>query len=240
MAWHDAATGLLLRNLRDGVRHAAHQQDALGADRARRRHRHHVDRRHDVADPRLRQVAARIDQPARARTRSSCRSAARSASRRGKSFLEVVRRPNLTMEDARAIERELPVGRAGRRLARRRRATRRSRIYLRQRAHQAAGGDRRHRELVGGQLRQARSSAASSSRRKSSTARSVVVLGNGPWQVAVPQHRSDRQEGPHRHRRSSPSSACSASGRARAASPPAPTTSRSSRTAPTRSSTARC
>ena len=31
------------------------QQDALGADRARRRHRHHVDRRHDGAHPRLRQ-----------------------------------------------------------------------------------------------------------------------------------------------------------------------------------------
>ena len=45
----------------DGVRHRAHQQDALGADRARRGHRHHVDRRHDGDDPRLRPVAARHD-----------------------------------------------------------------------------------------------------------------------------------------------------------------------------------
>jgi len=44
----------LHRNLRDGVRHAAHEQDALGADRARGRHRYHLNRRHDVADSRVR------------------------------------------------------------------------------------------------------------------------------------------------------------------------------------------
>ena len=58
----DSATELCSREVVvDGVRHGAHQQDALRADRARRRHRHHVDRRHDGDDPRLRPVAARHD-----------------------------------------------------------------------------------------------------------------------------------------------------------------------------------
>ena len=57
-------------------RHAARQQDALGADRPRRRHRHHRDRRHDVDHPRLRRVDARLDPPARARTRCLSRSSA--------------------------------------------------------------------------------------------------------------------------------------------------------------------
>ena len=66
-------------------------------DRARRRHRHHVDRRHDLADPRLRPVAARLDQAARARTRStSQKMSAPRASPSGKSFSELVKRPNLT------------------------------------------------------------------------------------------------------------------------------------------------
>jgi putative ABC transport system permease protein len=68
--WHGANNGrpaqrTAVRNRRDVVRHAAHEQDALGADRARRGHRHHLDRRHDVAHPRLRSIAARCDHPAR-------------------------------------------------------------------------------------------------------------------------------------------------------------------------------
>ena len=54
-------SSLLSRSRRHGVRHRAQQQDALGADGARRGHRHHVDRRHDRDDPRLRPVAARHD-----------------------------------------------------------------------------------------------------------------------------------------------------------------------------------
>ncbi len=73
------------RDRRDGVRHAAQQQDALGADRARRGDRRHVDRRHDVADSRLRQLAAQLDQLARPehdlRRRSSASSASRPARR---------------------------------------------------------------------------------------------------------------------------------------------------------------
>ena len=53
------------RDRRDGVRHAAQQQDALGPHGAGRGHRRDVDRRHDVADPRLRHVAAQLDQLAR-------------------------------------------------------------------------------------------------------------------------------------------------------------------------------
>ena len=63
-----------------GVRHRAQQQDALGADRARRGHRHHVDRRHDVADPRLRQSLRDSISAARARTRSSSSGSASPAS----------------------------------------------------------------------------------------------------------------------------------------------------------------
>ena len=73
----------------------------------------------------------------------------------GRSFLEVARRPNLTMEDARAIERECPsvalvdvwLG-MYRQLA--------IAHLLRPRAHQAAHHLRRHRELGRGQLRQGR------------------------------------------------------------------------------------
>ena len=52
-------------NRRDVARYAAHEQDALGVDRARGRHRHHVDCRHDLADSRLRRVAARLHPRAR-------------------------------------------------------------------------------------------------------------------------------------------------------------------------------
>ena len=72
------------RNRRDGVRHAAQQQDALGADRARRGDRRDVDRRHDVADPRLRHARCATRSTRSARTRSSCRSSAGSVSRRAR------------------------------------------------------------------------------------------------------------------------------------------------------------
>ena len=54
-----------------GTRLHASQQAALGADDARRRHRHHRDRRHDLAHSRLRRVAAR--QHPRARTQHHLR-----------------------------------------------------------------------------------------------------------------------------------------------------------------------
>ena len=126
----------------------------------------------------------------------------------GKSFLEVARRPNLTMEDARAIERDCPsvalvdvwLGAMG---------TAQSRIYLRSRENQAVGDHRRDRELVGGELREAGIRAIVHPRGGRTPAH-----GRAPWEyrlaVAVPQHRSHRQDRAdrldlvHRHRRAGP------------------------------------
>ncbi len=69
-----AAAGVAMRwalfseILVDVVGHDPRQQAAVGADRARRRHRHHVDRRRHVAAARLRRVAARHVPHDRART----------------------------------------------------------------------------------------------------------------------------------------------------------------------------
>ena len=68
------ALGTLQRNPVDVVGHDSRQQDAIGPDGARRRHRHHVDRRHHVAAPRLRRVAHATSSGRSARTRSSWRS----------------------------------------------------------------------------------------------------------------------------------------------------------------------
>ena len=73
----------------------------------------------------------------------------------GRSFLEVARRPNLTMEDARAIERECPsvalvdvwLGMYG---------NSRSRIYYGRERTKQLTRLRRHRELGRGQFRQGR------------------------------------------------------------------------------------
>ncbi len=156
----------------------------------------------------------------------------------GRSFLEVARRPNLTMEDARAIERECPsvalvdvwLGMYG---------NSRSRIYLRPRAHQAAHASsappRTGRRSTSPRSR----SAASSSRPKSSTGAtsccSATVRGSRSSRTSIRSARRSASAAT-----SSPSSACSASGPARAGSRPRSTISPSSPTAPTRSSTARC
>ncbi len=156
----------------------------------------------------------------------------------GRSFLEVARRPNLTMEDARAIERECPsvalvdvwLGHV-RQLA--------IAHLLRQRAHQAAERFRRHRELGRGQFCQGRAGpplhpggGRAPAQRGAARQRAVAV--------ALPERRSDRQDGPHRqqpvhgHRR------------ARQAAQPGRLLDRGRRfrrhpaTAHTRSSTARC
>ena len=177
----------------DGARHAAHEQDALGADRARRRHRHHLDRRHDVADPRLRQIAARLDPRSSARTPSSCRSSARSASRRARASSRSRERPNITIEDARAIERDCPSVGAGRRLARGDGGNDAVAHLLRPRQDERSRDPRRDGELGRGQLRKlelGRLFIPSEVEHR----RQVVVLGQDPWRVAVPEHRSDRQK----------------------------------------------
>ena len=91
-----------------------------GADRARRRHRHHVDRRHDGDDPRLRRVAARHDPRDRPEHRSSSSASASPASRTASRFSELLKRPNLTISDARAIEEQAPTHPARRHRAGRR------------------------------------------------------------------------------------------------------------------------
>ncbi len=103
----------------------------------------------------------------------------------GKSFLEVARRPNLTMEDARAIQRECPsvalvdvwLGAFG---------NARSRIFYGTRTHQTAADLRRHRELGGGELRQGRGRAACSSRRKSSTGATSCCSATDPGRRSSP------------------------------------------------------
>ena len=156
----------------------------------------------------------------------------------GKSFLEVARRPNLTMEDARAIERECPsvalvdvwLGATGQN---------RERIFYGNERTKQLGDSRRDRELGGGELRQARARAPVHLARKSSTAATSCCSATVPGRRCSPTSiRSARRSASAT--RSSPSSARSASGRARAGSPPTSTTSRSSPTAPTRRSSARC
>ena len=213
------------------------EQDALGAHRARRRHRHHVDRRHDVAHPRLRQVAARFDQPARPEHhhgaevgRPQLRLAARASSRSRAGRTSRWRMRARSSATARR-SRSSTSGSA-------RWATAQSRIYLRSREDEAAGDHRRDRELVGRELREAGIRALVHPRRSRAPPQ-VVVLGNTPGSRCSPTSiRSARRCGSARTR--SPSSACSASVRAPGASRPARTTSRSFPTARTRSCSARC
>ena len=62
MATFTKQFALLGETRRHGVRHAPQQQDAVGTHGAGRGDRRDVDRRHDVADPRVRHVAAQLDQ----------------------------------------------------------------------------------------------------------------------------------------------------------------------------------
>ena len=98
----------------------------------------------------------------------------------GKSFLEVARRPNLTMDDAQRDRARLPVGRARRRVARRDRAVSQSRIYYgHERTQQLA--------IIGatenwsrGQLRQGRVRARCSSPAEVEHRRPVVAARQHP------------------------------------------------------------
>ena len=114
----------------------------------------------------------------------------------GRSFLEVARRPNLTMEDARGDRAGVPVRGAGRCLARHVRQLAIAHL-LRPRAYQAAQRLRRHRELGRGQFRQGRAGpplhpgrGRAPAQRGAARQRAVAV--------ALPERRSDRQDGPHR------------------------------------------
>ena len=179
-------SGLLREIVGDGVRHAAHEQDALGADRARRRHRHHLDRRHDLAHPRLRRVAARLDPRSSGRTRSSCRSSARSASPSGKSFLELAQAAQPDDRGCPGDRARVPVGRrwstSGSAAGRQRAIAH----LLRPRAHQAA-----RRSSARPRTSPRSTSPSSSSGRFFTPAevehrRQVVVLGQTPYQSLFP------------------------------------------------------
>ena len=121
-----------------------------------------------------------------------------------------------------------------------RRATSQSRIYYGHEKTQAVGDHRRDRELGGGELRQGGDRAGCSLPAEVEHRRPGRRARQTPVAVAVPEHRSRSARRCGSAPTSSRSSACSASGRARAASRAAPTTSPSSRTARTRSSSARC
>ena len=156
----------------------------------------------------------------------------------GKSFLEVARRPNLTMEDARAIERECPsvalvdvwLGAIGQD-----RGRESSTATSAPNRWAILGATENWAAVNFAKLELGRLFIGAEVEHR----RNVVLLGNGPGSRCSPTSiRSARRSASAT--RSSPSSARSASGRARAASRPRSTISRSSRTAPTRRSTARC
>ena len=84
MAWPSGLRAGLLGDPGDGRGHAAHQQAALGADHPRRGHRRDLDRRHDLAHPRLRRSFKDLFRQM-GPTRSTSRSSASSASRRARS-----------------------------------------------------------------------------------------------------------------------------------------------------------
>ena len=161
------------------------QQDALGADRARRRHRHHVDRRHDGADPRLRPVAARHDP--RDRPEHDLRPAVRrhAASPTAPSSRELLKRPNLTLSDARALEEQSDDARArGHRARRRAGPPTQQRVFYRDQKTQAARR-LRHVARTSPTARGSRSSpAGSSTAPRCSTARTSSCSAT-PVQAAV-------------------------------------------------------
>ena len=104
----------------------------------------------------------------------------------GKSFVEILKRPNLTIEDARAIARDAPsVGHRGR-LARRHGREQPLARVLQEPAHEAAGRLRRDGELRRGQLREARDGPLLRRPARSSTAAQVVVLGDTAYQSLFP------------------------------------------------------
>ena len=202
--------GLLSRNRRDVVRHAAREQDALGADGARRGHRHHVDRRDDVAHPRLRPVAARLDQPARPRhdhrpeVRARCSFSSRQELPRSGAAAEpdAWRTPRRSSATARR-SRSSTSGSA-------RRATAAVAHLLRPRAH-AAGRRSSARPRTGRRSTSPRSKPGRVfSQAEVDHRRPVVLLGNSPWKALFPNTdpigKTVRigSDAVHRHRRPRP------------------------------------
>ena len=191
--------------------HAPRQQDALGADGPRRRHRHHVDRRHDVAHPRLRRVAAR--QHPRARPEHDLRREVQRRQLRGRarSSRTCIKRPVLTVDDAKAIEREAATVRHGGRLARRLgHARAASASSTRASRRKAAVGHRASTEnFAAVELPEARERAGSSPSARCSTGAPSSCSGRPPYKALFPNVDPIGKIVRDRHQRSTRSSASS-------------------------------
>ena len=184
-----------------GARDAAHEQAALGADRARRRHRHHVDRRHDVAHPRLRQSLRDSIEELGPNTIFLSKLSGVSIAG-GAEFAEIMRRPNLTVDDAKAIEKLAPSVGHRRHLVGEGSEIRRSGCSTAASARPQAD-PRRDRTVRRDQLREAAASAASSPSRRCSIAAAWSCSATRPIRRCSARRpdRSDRQEGAHRRDR---------------------------------------
>ena len=155
------------------------QQAALRSDRARRGHRHHRDRRHDVAHPRLRPVAAR--QHPRAGAEHDFRRQVQRHQHRERPRIRGTGAPAQPDGRRREGDREArAVGGARRHLARRRRPRSHERVFYRGERTKTAGRARRHGELRRRELRQARAAAASSPRPRSTR--------GGAWSCWATRH----------------------------------------------------
>ena len=236
MASSGLRAGLLQEILAMARRHAARQQAALGADHPRRRHRRDVDRQHDRADPRLRRVAQGPVPADRARTRCSSTKFSFVSFSQGKEFRDLIKRPEPDRR-GREGDRALAARRDGGGAAGRRPGHAPGALHLRQQGHQADGRSSAPARTSARPTRSRSSPGASSPRPKSDRRRHVDRARQRARRGAVPRRRSDRQADAHRPRRSTRSSASSASGRTRSAAA-RPTSSRSSRTRPGRRSTA--
>ena len=173
-----------------------------GADGARRRHRHHRDRRHDVADPRLRPVAARQHRELGPNTIFVAKFSGVSLAG-GRDFAELLRRPNLTVGGCQGDREAGAVGRASSTSGSAAAATStQERVVLPRRAHEAAGSPRRHRGLRRRSIHRSCRSAASSPR-----AKCRIAAASSSWatrrmrRCSAKRHRPGRQAGAHRRDR---------------------------------------
>ena len=144
-------------------------------------------------------VDARLDPPARARYDHACRSSAALSWASGKSFLEVLQRPE--HHDGRCARRRtrLSVRGPGGRLARRdgqQSVAHLSMVTLGRSSWRFSARRRTGRRSISSKLEAGRLFLPAEVEHR----RQVVVLGRTPWRVAVSQRRSDRQNGPNRRK----------------------------------------
>ena len=204
-----------------------------GPDRARRGHRHHVDRRHDGAHPRVRPVAARSDRAERTEHHLPSSGSASPASPTAPSSAKLLKRPEPRRSPTRARSRrradtiaasstsQLGAGPGP--------VTQRRVFYRDQKTKQPDRVRAPARSSPTGTQLPMLARTVLQRHRQFSTARNVVRAGQHRLQAAVrgERHRSARQVRARRQRALRGASACSTSGRRRAASTSARTTSSS-------------